>query len=93
LSARQAGTTYRIESTFKNEGLVEIDSDMYPIEPEVEFTRNVVEGVVRELEEWGVIAKDEAERLRTEVGEEVVRGGVLIWWDLWCHIGRKQSHD
>ncbi|SMY22377.1 unnamed protein product [Zymoseptoria tritici ST99CH_1A5] len=91
LSGRQIGSTYRIEATFKQQGLVEIDSDMYPIAPEVEFTKNVVEGVVMELEEWGVLGREEAKKLKAEVGEEVEKGGVLIWWDLWCHIGRKPS--
>ncbi|KJX94173.1 hypothetical protein TI39_contig4211g00014 [Zymoseptoria brevis] len=91
LSERQIGSTYRIETTFKQQGVVDIDSDMYPIAPEVEFTKNVVEGVVMELEEWGVLGREGAKKVRAEVGEEVEKGGVLIWWDLWCHIGRKPS--
>ncbi|KAF2171749.1 hypothetical protein M409DRAFT_17984 [Zasmidium cellare ATCC 36951] len=89
LKAKKIGTTYRIPTSMTNLGLEEDDSDMYPLNPEVEFTRNITTGVINFLQDFGGLSAAETEDIRAKVGEEIDVGKPLLWYDLWCHIGRK----
>ncbi|KAK4503046.1 hypothetical protein PRZ48_006473 [Zasmidium cellare] len=89
LKAQKVGLTYRIPTSMRNRGLEEVDSDMYPLNPEVEFTKNITTGVINYLQQSGDLSEADAEDVRAKVGEEIEVGKPLLWYDLWCHIGRK----
>ena len=93
LRARKVGSTYRIPNTMVANGLEVIDSDMYPLSPKVEFTQILGKEAVAILQESGNVTIEGGETMRRELMEEVEAGGSLVWYDLWCHIGRKVEEE
>lgn len=87
---REVGSTYRIPKALRKEAGFErdVDSDIYPIAPDLGFTRVVVGGILEELRNNGGEGIDEA-----KIEEEIEESGPLVWYDLWCHIGRKKKKE
>ncbi|EME45709.1 hypothetical protein DOTSEDRAFT_71415 [Dothistroma septosporum NZE10] len=93
LKEKQVGTTYRISSSFTEAGLVEEDSDMYPLPPDSGLTSNIAHGALRQLETVGSVGSGEIQQLIRGVDKEIEAGNSLIWYDLWCHIARKPKQS
>lgn len=89
LQARNVGSTYRISNAFKKLGLVESDSDMYPVAPDMGLTRVVAETALEYLEVTGDVSVQEVGDIRGKIEEEIESSGPLVWYDLWCHVARK----
>jgi hypothetical protein len=88
LRAQKAGSTYRI-STAMRQHLINDESDMFTVAPDVQFTRTVVASALLYLERSGNLTGEEASELRARVKEEIDAADSLIYYDLWCHIGKK----
>lgn len=91
LKANKVGTTYRIPTSMRNYGLEDDDSDMYPLAPEVELTRNVTTGTIKYLQRSGNLNDAEAGEVQEKVDQEIEIGKPLLWVDLWSHIAKKPS--
>lgn len=89
LSASKAGNTHRISATMRKNGLIEQDSDMYPMVPEVRFTKIVAREAVDHLRDSGAMDEDDAKKLSVGAEREIETARSLIWYDLWCHIAQK----
>lgn len=88
LRTRKAGSTYKISSAIGLH-LEDEDSDMYTVTPEVRFTKNVVASALLYLERSDCCTAEEVSILRRKVKAEIEDSGSLLFYDLWCHIGRK----
>lgn len=89
MKVQKVGTTYRISNSMSSCGLEDADSDIYPLIPEVQFTRNITTGVINALQQIGELSEPEAEDVRAKTNGEIEAGNPLLWYDLWCHIARK----